>query len=73
MRKSKPRSSAERSRAYRARMRAKGYRRVQLWLPDTRSPEFAALAHRESLAVANSPGEADEQAFIDSISAWPKD
>jgi hypothetical protein len=34
-----------------------------------RSPEFAAQAHRESLAIANGPEEADEQAFIDAISA----
>jgi hypothetical protein len=37
-------------------------------LPDVRSPEFAAEAHRQSLAIANSPNEADEQAFIDAIS-----
>jgi hypothetical protein len=73
MRKSKPKSSAERSLAHRARTRAKGYRRVELWLPDTRTPEFAAQAHRESLAIANCPSEADDQAFVDAISAWSND
>jgi hypothetical protein len=62
------RKSREKARAYRERMRAKGYRSVQLWIPDTRSPEFAAEAHRQSLAVANSPAEDDDQAFIDAIS-----
>jgi len=48
-----PRSSSERSRAYRAPMKAKGFRRVEFWLRDVRSPEFAAeAAHRQSLAIA---------------------
>jgi hypothetical protein len=51
-------------------MRAKGFRLVQMWLPDTRSPEFIARAHREALAIANSPTEKYDQAFIDSASWW---
>lgn len=65
---SRPQSSRDKVRAYRARMRARGLRLVQLWLPDTRTPEFAAQAHRDSLAIANSPTEREDQAFIDSIS-----
>lgn len=60
-------SSRDKVRAYRQRMRAKGLRLVQMWLPDTRTPEFAELAHRASVAIANSPTEQDDQAFIDSI------
>lgn len=37
---------------YRARMRAQGFRPLQLWVPDTRSPKFAAECRRQSLAVA---------------------
>jgi len=51
-------------------MRAKGYRLVQMWLPDTRSPEFAREAHLQSLRASNSPTEEIEQAYIDSISWW---
>jgi hypothetical protein len=57
-------------RAHRARMRARGFRLVQMWLPDTRTSEFATLAHRASLALANSPTEQDDQAFIDSVQWW---
>ena len=60
-------SSREKVRAYRKRMRAKGLRLVQMWLPDTRTPEFAELAHRASVAIANSPTEQEDQAFIDSV------
>jgi hypothetical protein len=63
----KPKSSRDKVRAYRARKRREGLRLVQMWLPDVNSPEFAAEAHRQSLAVANSPGEAEDQAFIDAI------
>jgi Protein of unknown function (DUF3018) len=61
-------SSAEKVRAYRARMRAKGMRQIQIWVPDTRSPAFAAEAERQSRLIANSPGEAEDQAFVDAIS-----
>ena len=64
----KKKQSRERVRAHRARLRALGLRPVQIWVPDTRSPEFAAEAHRQSRLVAESPGEAEDQAFIDAIS-----
>jgi Protein of unknown function (DUF3018) len=54
--------------AHRARLRAQGLRPIQIWVPDTRSPEFAAEAKRQSMLIANSPSEAEEQALIDSIS-----
>jgi Protein of unknown function (DUF3018) len=68
------RASAKTSRdkvhAYRQRMRAKGLRLVQMWLPDTSSPAFAKQAHLDSLAIANSPTEKEDQAFIDSVQWW---
>ena len=60
--------SRERVRAHRARLRALGLRPVQIWVPDTRSPEFAAEAHRQSRLVGESTEEAEDQAFIDEIS-----
>ena len=63
-------SSREKVRAHRARMRARGFRLVQLWLPDTRTPEFADQARRASLVIANSPTEQDDQAFIDAVQWW---
>lgn len=38
--------------AYRSRMRTRGLRQVNLWLPDTRSPEFKKECRRQSLMVA---------------------
>jgi Protein of unknown function (DUF3018) len=43
-------------------------RPIQIWVPDVRSPAFAAEAHRQSLAVAGSSHANDDQRFIDAIS-----
>jgi Protein of unknown function (DUF3018) len=48
-------------------LRRQGLRPVQVWVPDTRAPGFAAAAHEQSLAVARSEYAADDQAFIDAI------
>ena len=61
-------ATRERVRAHRSRQRAKGLRPVTFWLPDTRTPEFAAEAHRQSRAVAESPYAEEDQAFVDAIS-----
>ena len=55
-------------RAYRERMRARGLRTVQIWVPDTRTAEFRKEAHRQSLAVANSQHAREDQDFIDAVS-----
>jgi Protein of unknown function (DUF3018) len=58
--------------AHRARLRAQGMRPIQIWVPDVRTPEFAAEAHRQSASMAASDQEADDQAFVDAIS-WEWD
>jgi len=66
----KSKSSRDKVRAYRERLRKQGLRPIQIWVPDVNSPQFVKEAHRQSLAVAKSPQEKDDQAFIDSISDW---
>lgn len=61
-------STPDRVREHRERLRRQGLRPVQIWVPDVRAPEFVAEAHRQSLAIASSEGEADDQAFVDAIS-----
>lgn len=62
------RSTRDRVRQHRERLRQQGLRPVQIWVPDVRAPEFVTEAHRQSLAVAMSAEEADDQAFVDAIS-----
>ena len=59
----------DRVQAYRQRMREQGYRPVQVWVPDVRSERFAAEAHRQSALVAAADAAADDQAFIEAVSA----
>lgn len=66
----KPRPSRAKVAAHRQRLRAQGLRPIQIWVPDVRSPEFAAEARRQSLLIASSPHEVDDQAFVDSISSF---
>lgn len=66
----KAKSSRDKVRAHRARLRKEGLRPIQIWVPDVRSPAFAREAHRQSLAVANSPHVKPDQDFVDAISAW---
>jgi Protein of unknown function (DUF3018) len=63
-------SSRDKVRAYRKRMRAKGLRLVQMWLPDTRTPEFAAEARRQSHLANASAYASEDQAWADAISDW---
>ena len=63
-------SSKEKVKAHRQRLRKQGLRPIQIWVPDVRSKAFARQARRESLAIANSPQEAEDQAFVDAISEW---
>jgi mRNA interferase MazF len=70
---SKRQPSRDKVRAHRKRLRAKGLRPLQIWVPDTRSATFKAQAHRQSLIVARSEHAPEDQDFIDAISGdWLK-
>ncbi len=62
------RSSRDKVKSHRERLRRQGLRPIQIWVPDVRSAEFGREAHRQSLAVAASPHAEDDQAFIDAVS-----
>lgn len=67
-----PKSSRDKVKAHRTRLRKQGLRPIQIWVPDMRSPAFVREAHRQSLAVASSPRAREDQDFIDAVSAWGK-
>lgn len=66
---SSPRPSRDKVREHRERLRQLGLRPIQIWVPDVRAPAFRSEAHRQSLAVAAGPHAAENQAFIDAVSA----
>ncbi len=61
-------AARERVSAYRARMRAQGLRPIQIWVPDVRSSQCVAEAHRQSELVAVADGASDDMEFVEAIS-----
>jgi len=49
-------------------MKAKGMRLIQLWVPDTRTAEFAKEAKRQSLLANRSPHAVGDQSWVDAMS-----
>lgn len=47
--------------------RTREMRQVQIWVPETRTKRFRAEAHCQSLAVAQSKGEREDQTFIEAL------
>jgi hypothetical protein len=62
-------NARDKVRRHRAKLREQGLRPVQIWVPDTRSPEFVAEALRQSKLVAASEHAAEDQAWVDAVSA----
>lgn len=58
--------------AYRKRMAERGFRPIQLWVPDTRRPGFAAECRRQSLVLRSDPQEKEILDFIDRAADWPE-
>ena len=54
-----PPAALEHVRRYRERMKAQGFRQLNLWVPDTRLPQFAAECRRQSRLAAQY-GHADD-------------
>jgi Protein of unknown function (DUF3018) len=50
---------------YRDRLRAQGLRPKTVWVPDTRSPDFAERVRRDSLAVQGHPSEREALDWIE--------
>jgi hypothetical protein len=69
----RPLKSRDKVRAHRERLRRRGLRPIQIWVPNVRSRTFAREAHRQSLLVANEALERDDQAFVDAVSEWPSE
>lgn len=66
-------TSRDKVRAHRERLRRQGLRPIQIWVPDVRARSFKAEAHRQSLAVARSPHAVDDQDFIDAVSDFAEE
>lgn len=57
----------ENIRRYRERIKAQGFRQLNRWVPDTRSPEFAKECQRQSRLAAQHDSESDIMNFLDAV------
>lgn len=61
-------------RRYRERMRERGYRQVNIWVPDTRSPEFMERCREQSLRAARADADEgildDLDVAADEVEGW---
>lgn len=57
---------------YRRRLRRKGLRPVQIWVPDTRAEGFVVECRRQARLVARSAQEKPVLDFISEIADWDK-
>lgn len=53
---------------HRRRMYERGYRPVQIWVPDVRSDAFADEARRQARLVAEQDHLGDDQDFVEAVS-----
>ena len=59
---------------YRRRMRARGLRPVQIWVPDVRSERFVQEAHRQAALVAIADHQSDDQEFVEAVTtSWDEE
>ncbi|HNV15563.1 MAG TPA: antitoxin MazE family protein [Dermatophilaceae bacterium] len=61
-------SVRERVGEHRHRMRARGYRPVQVWVPDVRSEQFVREARRQAALIARFDRHTDDQDFVEAVS-----
>lgn len=55
--------------AYRRRLRARGLRPIQVWVPDMRDPARREQLRRDLEILKNHPSNADGNAFLDAALA----
>lgn len=63
-------SSKEKMRRHRAKRRAVGMKKIEIWVPDPSSPHFAAEAQRQSRLANGDPASEQTQQWVDEASAW---
>ncbi len=63
-------NAKEKQSRYRRRLRRKGLRPVQIWVPDTRAEGFAGECRRQARLAARSAQEKLALNFISEIAAW---
>ena len=67
---SRANQSPEKFRRYRAGLKARGLRQIQLWVPDTTAPDFPAMIERQLRQVEKTPEDRETLDLIDKVADW---
>ena len=62
--------SPEKFRRYRTRLKARGLRKIQLWVPDTTSPDFQSRIDQQIKLIESTHDDRDSLNFIEKIADW---
>ena len=65
-----PASTSQRVQEHRNRLRAAGLRPVQLWVPDTRNPNFTKACSQQARLIAASDTDSDWMDDIQDTEGW---
>jgi DNA invertase Pin-like site-specific DNA recombinase len=65
-------TTSERMKDYRARMRAKGFKQVQMWVYDTDAPDFKEELKRQ-VSSLNKEHESEVVQWTEEVAYWPGD
>ena len=60
----------ERVNSHRDRLRRSGFKPVQIWVPDTKAPGFAAECRRQSLVIGSDTAEMRDLDLLAAITDW---
>ena len=67
-------STRDRVSEHRRRLRERGMRPVQIWVPDVRTPEFRDAAAAQAQLVGGADSRTDDQEFIEAVSVgWDEE
>jgi hypothetical protein len=67
---SSSRQSPEKFRRYRARLKGRGLRQIQLWVPDTTRPGFPTLIKKQVRQVEAAPEDVETLDLIEQVADW---
>lgn len=60
----------ERVQNYRQKLRAAGFKQVQIWVPDPKAPGFAEECHRQSLLAQQNVGNLEDLEAFATVADW---
>lgn len=63
-------SNKQRIQNYRQKLRAAGFKQVQVWIPDPKAPGFAEECQRQSLLAQHDCGNLEDLEAFASLADW---